>query len=255
MLSWLNPFRARVRRIDDALWREAVAATRLLEGRSTAELVLLRAHVERFLARIAITPVQGLELDDRQRVLIALQACVPLIHLSFEHLGHWHELVVYPGQFRVRRHHHDDDTSVVTEWDDELAGESWSHGPIIVSWADVQQDLAEPFEGFNVLIHEIAHKIDMADGESDGIPPLRGLERRRRWKTVMTRAYEAHLAAVEADMETAIDPYAAESPDEFFAVACEYYFSAPAMLAEHWPEVHAELASYFGPSPIKTPSN
>jgi Mlc titration factor MtfA (ptsG expression regulator) len=247
MLSWLNPFRTRAQRLDDTLWREAVSATRLVADRSTTELRLLRDHVERFLARIAITPVHGLELDARQRVQLAIQACVPLIYLSPGCLGHWHELVVYPGQFRVRRHHHDDDTSVVTERDDELAGESWSHGPVIVSWADVQQDLAEPFEGFNVLIHEIAHKIDMADGEGDGIPPLSGLQRRRRWKDVMGRAYATHLAEVEAGVETVIDPYAAESPDEFFAVACEYYFSAPAVLAEQWPAVHAELAEYFGP--------
>ena len=55
--------------------------------------------------------------------------------------------------------------------------------------------------------------------------------------------------AVEAGRETVLDPYAAEAADEFHAVVSEYYFTAPDVLAEHHPEVHAAFARYYGAVP------
>ena len=251
MFSWLERLLSGAPpEIADAAWAVARAELRLLDGRSEAQLARIRAQAARFLASRAITGVRGLEIDERKRVLVAAQAAIPLAELPFEWLGHWHEVVLYPGQFRVRRSHHDSDTDVVTEWDDELAGEAWSHGPLILSWADIEQDLKEPCVGFNVVIHEIAHKIDMADGETDGIPPLPNVARRREWKRVMSAAYEALCLEVDAERETPLDAYAAEAEDEFFAVCTEYYFSAPDVLAEHYPDVHAEFAKFYGVVPM-----
>jgi Mlc titration factor MtfA (ptsG expression regulator) len=233
----------------DADWDLIRGELRLLDAWDPTDLGRLRTQTARFLSARDFSTTHGLELTSRMRLLVAAQACLPLARLPFDLLGHWHEVILYPGQFRVQRSHHDSDTDVVTEWDDELAGESWQQGPVILSWADVEADLREPFEGFNVVIHEIAHKIDMADGESDGIPPFADIAMRRRWRTVMQAGFDALTDALERGEETALDPYAAESPDEFFAVACEYYFSAPDVLAEHHPDVHAEFARYFGPVP------
>ncbi|MFN7552391.1 MAG: zinc-dependent peptidase [Pseudomonadota bacterium] len=251
MLDWL---RRRVARaptpVADAAWSDALSSLRLLDGRTEDDLARLRVQVARFLDQRSFSTTHGLELTDRMRLLVAAQACLPLVHLPFEALGHWHEVILYPGQFRVRRSHHDSDTEVVSEWDDELAGEAWSQGPVILSWADIEADLAAPFEGFNVVVHEIAHKIDMADGDSDGIPPFADVAARRRWRSTMQRCFDTLSEAVDRGEETVLDPYAAESPDEFFAVCAEYYFSAPDVLAEHHPEVHAEFARYFGPVPM-----
>lgn len=250
MRSWfaklLQPKRAS---IADADWFAACARVRLLDGYGDAERAVLRDRVGEFLARRAITGVQGMALDERQRLVIAIQCCLPLVHLPFAALGRWHEVVVYPGQFRVRRRDHDEDTDVVTEWDDELAGEAWSQGPIVLSWADIEQDLREPFEGYNVIIHEIAHKIDMVDGAADGMPPLRDRDARARWRETMQRRFDEHAAGVERGDESVIDAYAAEGPDEFFAVVSEYYFTASDVLAEHWPDVHAAFAALYGPVP------
>ncbi|MNF15347.1 Protein MtfA [compost metagenome] len=48
---------------------------------------------------------------------------------------------------------------------------------------------------------------------------------------------------------TPIDPYAAEAPEEFFAVLTEYHFSAPELLAQEMPDVAAHLHRFYGPSP------
>ena len=241
MLGFLRRLRRVPATIPDPLWDAARRRVRLIDPWDEALLARLRERTAAFLAHKAITPAGGLDHGDEPRVVLALLACLPAINLGPAALDGWREVIVYPGQFRVRRHAHDADSAVVTEWDDDLAGESWSHGPIILSWADVEQDLAEPFEGLNVVAHEVAHKLDMADGESDGIPPLAG-EARRAHRLLERAAYEALVAAVDAGEETVIDPYAAEDHDEFFAVATEYYVSAPDVLAEHYPSVHAALA-------------
>ncbi len=36
----------------------------------------------------------------------------------------------------------------------------------------MQADLADPHASFNVIVHEMAHKLDALDGAPDGTPPL-----------------------------------------------------------------------------------
>ena len=158
-------------------------------------------------------------------------------------------MVIYPGAFRVHRRHHDEDTGVVAEWEDELAGEAWDQGPLVLSWDDIEADLAEPEAGFQLVVHEMAHKLDALDGAMDGTPPLPAAWQ-REWARDFQAAYEAFCARVDAGEETEIDPYAAEAPEEFFAVASEYHFSAPALLAEQMPAVAAHLRRFYGDSPI-----
>jgi len=248
-MKWLFGARAD-RKMDDEAWAQVLSEVRLVGTRPESDLQRLRALTDTFLARKRFSPTHGLELDARMQRVIAVQACLPVLNLGFDWLDGWREVIVYPGQFRVRRREHDENTQVATEWDDELAGESWSHGPIVLSWADVELDLDEPFEGFNVVLHEIAHKIDGRDGVLDGAPTLPDHARRKRWAQVMQRAYDAHVAEVEAGVETVLDPYGAEAEDEFFAVLTEYYFSAPDVLAEHYDEVYRELLAFYGPVPM-----
>ena len=65
----------------------------------------------------------------------------------------------------------------------------------------------------------------------------------------MSDAYEDFCARVDRDEDTAIDPYAADSPGEFFAVLSEVFFAAPAMLADAYPEVHRQFAAFYGQDP------
>ncbi len=210
----------------------------------------LRALAGGFLQRKAITPVQDLELTEHDRALIASLCCLPVLHLGGHWLGGWHEVVVYPGAFRVRRSELDEPTGVLHEWDEELAGEAWSEGPLILSWEDLLLDLDEPAEGCHVVAHEIAHKLDLRDGVLDGTPPLPAA-RQRAWARDFQAAFDALCADVEAERETRIDPYAATAPEEFFAVVSEYHFSAPEVLRDALPAVAEHLADFYGPSPAE----
>lgn len=209
----------------------------------------LHGLVARFLADKTITPLQGLELDDEQRLQLAGLACLPLLEFGAEGLHGWRQVLVYPGAFRVQRRHHDEDTGVVDEWVDELSGEAWDQGPLVLSWDDIQAELAEPGEGYQLVVHEMAHKIDILDGAMDGTPPLPA-DWQREWARDFQAAYEDFCRRVDEGEETPIDPYAAEAPEEFFAVASEYHFSAPELLAREMPAVARHLLRFYGASPI-----
>lgn len=180
--------------------------------------------------------------------MLAALCCLPLLEFGEQGLHGWSQLIVYPDAFRVERSHIDA-AGVLHEWQDELIGEAWGAGPVILSWADVMADCADPRAGFCVAVHEIAHKLDVLDGTLDGTPPLP-----RAWQLEWARdfqmAYDTLVENVEAGRDTAVDPYAAEAPEEFFAVVTEYHFSDPDRLREAMPEVAGHLTRLYGPSPF-----
>jgi Mlc titration factor MtfA (ptsG expression regulator) len=230
--------------LDPAAWQRVRGITPWLlqlQDDRDAKLQVLAAG---FLHQKTITPLAGLALDDDQRLQLAALCCLPLIGFGEQGWAGWSQLLVYPDAFRVQRSH-TDAAGVLHEYEDELAGESWDAGPLILSWADVQADLAEPDAGFCVAIHEMAHKLDALDGEMDGTPPLPRAWQ-RQWATDFQRRYDAFCEEVDAGHDTAIDPYASESPEEFFAVTSEYHFSAPALLQAEMPEVAAHLQRFYG---------
>jgi Mlc titration factor MtfA (ptsG expression regulator) len=230
--------------IGDEAWSRLLARSPLFECLDAAGRCRLRAHCAHFLARKTFSPAGGHVLDDAQCLAIAALACLPVLDLGIDWLDGWSEVIVYPGGFRVRREHHDEHSGVVTEGDEELIGEAWERGPVILSWSDVMADLDDPFTGLNVVIHEIAHKLDMLDGAMNGVPRLPDGLPRAEWISTMQAAYDAFVALIDRGADTAIDPYAAESAEEFFAVVSEAHFSSPACLHDELPAV-ADLLQRF----------
>ncbi|MFD0738913.1 zinc-dependent peptidase [Lysobacter koreensis] len=248
MFDWLQRLRPTPRTIDPDLWRATRAAVPWLSALDDARATRLESLAARFLHEKAITPVGELRLDPQQRCTLAALCCLPLLEFGARGLRGWSQLIVYPDAFRVNRSHVDA-AGVLHEWEDELIGEAWDAGPVILSWADVAADCDDPRAGFCVAVHEIAHKLDVLDGVLDGTPPLPSAWQ-RGWARDFQQAFDALAADVDAGRETAIDGYAAEAPEEFFAVASEYHFSDPATLRAAMPKVAAHLERFYGASPF-----
>jgi len=246
-MGWLTDWRRRRvlarHRIDERLWRNTLAALPFLRALPDETRRRLRELALLFLAEKQFTGARGLAPSDTMRVSIAAQACLPVLELGLDAYAGWTGIVVYPGDFRVRVTHTDDD-GVVHEFDDERAGESWPGGPVILSW-----DAARHAPDMNVVIHEFAHKLDMANGEADGLPPLHPGMDRRAWTEAFRAAYEGFCDAVDRGRETWLDPYAAESPGEFFAVMSEMFFTAPAETRRRYPDVYDQLKRYYRQDP------
>ena len=135
------------------------------------------------------------------------------------------------------------------EWEDELAGETFRGGPLVLSWAAVGEAGSVARGGVNVVIHEFAHKLDMRSGEADGMPPLHAGMDRAQWMKVLEEAYEGFCDAVDRGRNTWLDPYAAEHPAEFFAIASEAFFEAPRELRRRYPELYAQFVLFYRQDP------
>jgi hypothetical protein len=266
LLTSLHP--ARRVQIDETLWREVVEALPFLARLTADERGHLRELARRFLADKEMATAGELQLTAAMQVNIAAQACLPVLKLGLEWYRGWRSIVVYPDEFLVPREI-TDEAGVVHEYVEPIAGEAWDGGPLLLSWADAQAT-----EGnYNVVIHEFTHKLDMANGEADGVPPF---DRRRHaglsaghWQQVLDDAFErlnAELDLIEAeipadvDPESAeadayyarlpLDPYAATNPGEFFAVSSEAFFVAPQRLRDAFPDWYALLAAFFLQDPL-----
>ena len=263
MLEWL---RGGARRapvdIDAALWRQATAPWLFMRGLSREEDERLRALCGEFLAAKHFTGVHGLEVSREMQVEIAAQACILVLELGARWYEGWSEVIVYPSQFAPQREIVDE-AGVVHLTNDPMAGEAWLGGPVVLSYEDVAltADEGARVAGYNVVIHEFAHKLDMRNGDPNGFPPLHAGMSARAWKAAFTEAFEDFCARVDAADalpehrvqdaldELPIDPYAAESAGEFFAVASEAFFETPELLAPAYPAVYEQLRLFYRQDP------
>jgi len=234
--------------IPDALWREAVALLPFLAIYSDDELGRLREKVVLFLDAKGILGARGHEVTPLQRVIIAIQACVLVLELDMAYYGGFENVIVYPGEF-VPGWEWEDEAGVVHRNEGPLAGEAMPGGPVALSWPDVAAGADWESTGMNLVIHEFAHKIDMRSGDANGCPPLPAGMRAEAWKETLGAAYADFCARVDRDEPTEIDPYAAESPAEFFAVLSEVFFADPILLVEEYPDVYAQLAAFYRQDP------
>lgn len=248
--------------IADDLWQATFDALPFLAHLDAPDLARLREMASLFIAQKEFSTAHGLELTDAMIVGIAAQACLPVLNLSLDLYRGWVGVVVYPGEFVIRKTVEDED-GVVHEVEQDASGEAWEGGPVILSWEDAQ--MTDARDAYNVVVHEFAHKIDMLTGETNGHPPLF-----RRWHApldaaawadVFDHAYDNFCAKVDAvpqrrwarfERESLIDPYAADHPSEFFAVCSEALFVQPEAFEAEYPELYRLLARYYRQDPAHT---
>jgi hypothetical protein len=245
--------------LDDALWDWAIKEHKIFRWLGEPDRARLRELSTIFLAEKSFDPVGGVELNEELEISIAAQACLPLLGLDIDWYSDWSTIIVMPREYDVQKRDIDE-AGVVHEYEDEFSGEAFDLGPVALSRVDVEA--SGWGDGYNVVIHEMAHKLDGRDGVYDGCPPLhRGMDY-EAWRDAFRGAYEGLRASLErpsprrkrmprAKRGPRIDSYAAESPDEFFAVVCEYFYEKPALLRSEYPEVFRQLVLFFRRDPTE----
>lgn len=229
-----------VRRPFPAAWRDIVRRyVPLVHELPAAQQLRLKKHIQVLLQEVPFIGCAGLEVTERMRVTIAAQAAFLLLGRggSFSNLR---EVLVYPGHFVVPRTEAGAG-GVVHEGRDVLAGQSWQRGQVIVAWAAVQEGAADPHDGANVVMHEFAHQLDQATGAANGAPFVGRGALQRDWARVMNQEFNALVARLASEEPSLIDPYAAASPAEFFAVTTELFFERPGALAAERPALYEQL--------------
>ena len=261
MFGWLRKLRA-TPRIPDAAWRATLARYRFLAERPAADVERLRQLAAEFLRDKRFHGAHGFVISDEVALAVAAQAVLPVLHLrgGLDWYDDFVGVVVHPSEVVAPRTAVDA-TGVVHEYEEVVAGEAMDRGPVMLSWQDVLASSATRDAGYNVVIHEFAHKIDMRSGTVDGCPPLppgfRGTtsqrEARAAWLAVLQPAYDAFrektiVAERFGGEEPWLDPYAAQSTGEFFAVACEAYFVNRRRMEEDFPQLVGLFDDFFDAS-------
>jgi len=254
-IDWLRRWRearehrvVKQRAIPDALWQTTLHGLPFLARRSQADLQALRRLATLFLDSKEFSGAGGLAVTDEMAVCIAAQACLPVLRFGLGPYQRFVGIVVHADEVVARREV-SDEHGVVHEYDEVLTGEAMEGGPVMLSWRDVRESGATADLGYNVVIHEFAHVIDMGDGLADGIPPLPDAAARKHWRGVLDLEYERFCRSVEDGEQTVLDPYGAQHPSEFFAVAVEAFFVKPQPMRAAHPWLYPLLAQYFGQDP------
>lgn len=268
MRAWLHRLRRLGRRsptkIGEALWQQTLDALPFLAQRPAAELNRLRSLCEDFLACKEFYGAQGLRIHDPMALVVAAQACLPLLNLEpTQQVLDWYDdfvtIVIHPDEVLARREQIDE-LGVVHQYEEVLAGEAMAGGPVMLNWRDVASSAHTAAQGYNLVIHEFLHKLDLRDGVPDGCPPLPSgflgsgsiNEARQQWLGLMQSEFETfreHVIRAERFGQPApwLDAYGASSMDEFFAVTGEAYFVNCARFASEFPKLLDLYDAFFSP--------
>ena len=250
-MSWFSRWRREriLRRhlVPSDAFNAAAIRLPILLGLTSDELARLREMASLLIHDKTFSAAGGAEVDDAMQLAIALQASLLVLNLGEDSYRGWNEIILYPDEF-LRLREDIDDAGVVHHTRDILAGESWHGGPLVLSLADVEA--SGQADGFNVVLHEFAHKLDMLNGDANGYPPLhRGMDA-ASWASDFSMAYEDFCARVDAGEDTAIDPYATTDPAEFFAVLTEVFFETPHLLHTEYPAIYRQLQQFYRQHPL-----
>ena len=197
------------------------------------ERARFEADLRLFLAEKRITGV-GVAVTDELRLLVAASAVTLSLGWPDFEWDHLSEVLLYPQDFD--RDYGFDDA--------ELAGETHPWGTVILSVPALHESFADPDDAYHVGLHEFAHLLDVDQTHFDGIPSGLDPKRHGEW-----------LEVVEKEMDrlkrrkSVLDPYGADDPVEFLAVAVEAFFEAPLALRQRHRELYAILADYFAQDP------
>ncbi len=233
--------------IAPAEWEQAFAALPLLDGLDDDECLRLMELTVLFLHRKTFEGARGLEVTRRMQLVIALQACLPILELGLDCYDGWTAVIVYPSGF-ARAQTFVDEFGIEHEVHEELSGEAWERGPVVLAWDDAARGGYD--DGYNPVIHEFAHKLDLLNGDDNGFPPLHADMDVADWSRVFSAGYDDFCRRSELGEDLGIDDYAATAPGEFFAVLSEVFFETPDLLQASYPDIYQQLRRFYRQDPL-----
>ena len=229
-------------RISPGKWKNAFDHLPLLDHLSAQEKKNLQDLAILFIDEKTFFGAHDLVINEEMMMLIALQACLPILHLGIDWYSGWTSIIVYTAGFAPERTVMDE-YGVAHNIRSELSGEAWQRGPVILSWKHAEH--AGGRDGQNVVVHEFVHKLDMLNGAADGFPPMHAGTSAKTWSEIFTAAF----ADFQQNPKPGLDRYGATAPAEFLAVMSEVFFEKPDLLNGTYPKVYETLSLFFKQDP------
>ena len=250
--NWRNRRIIRRSTVSEAQWQQAIVSLPLLKGFTDSEIERLKELAILFLYHKEFEGAHDLEVTQEMKLIIALQACLPILKLGWGGYDGWITVIVYPAGFmptRVIR----DEYGVEHHVQSSLSGEAWQRGPVVLAWS--QTEHAGVIDGHNLVIHEFAHKLDMQNGAANGFPPLHRNMSIPAWTRALSEGFEVSKQKCDRGKHIGMDCYAASSPAEFFAVLSEVFFERPAVVKQRYPDIYDQFCQYYRQDPLQRLQN
>ncbi|RTE66233.1 zinc-dependent peptidase [Amphritea opalescens] len=247
---WLENKRIKKMGLTEEQWESAIADWPVMQRFQGAERDALRDMTFRLMVRKSFASGDHFQFTQVMCLKIATMACVPILHLGLDWYDHWYSIILYEGDFIANRPYRTDD-GVVHAQGPGLSGEAWLRGPVILSWASVCQTGAHArhTKASNVVIHELAHKLDMLRDGANGAPPMHPDMRPGEWHDIFTAAWDRLQRDQHRHHPLPLDDYALTNPAEFFAVCSETFFEDAHKMKQQMPEVYRLLCQFYRQQP------
>lgn len=249
--DWWESRRVKKMGLTAEQWESAIADWPVMHRYKAAEREALRELTFRFLARKKFVSGNEFQFTDVMCLKLATMACVPILHLGLHWYDYWQTIILYEGDFVPNRPYRTDD-GVVHSKSPSLSGEAWEQGPIILSWQAICESGGNSRHGkaSNVVIHELAHKLDMLRDGANGAPPMHPDMQKGEWHDIFTAAWDRLQKDWQLHRPLPLDEYALTSPAEFFAVCSEAFFEAPDIMKQEMPNVYWLLCQFYRQQPV-----
>lgn len=219
-----------------AAWREVLSERVAFYRRLAPEpRRRFEGDVAVFLAEHPIYGPRGAEVPDEVKVVIAAGAAMLTHGRPDWEWPHVRDIVVHPTQWNeegVPGDHH------------AIAGQVHAQGPVLLSRKQIRFGFRKA-DGENVVLHELAHVLDLADGEADGSPDRFAWAAVPGWDALI----RSRLKAVRRGAKGPLRAYGGTAPAELFAVAVEVFYEQPERLRAQDPQLYEALATLFNLDP------
>lgn len=209
----------------------------------------LHGHMQVFLQEKTFIGCDGQEITEDVRFTVAGLACLLLLNRDATYFPGFRSILMYPASYRATDVIHSGHQE--TRRESVRAGESWHRGPIVLSWNDVLRGAANAGDGYNVVLHEFAHKLDEENDGTNGLPILGEHGHYGEWARVLSNEYQQLAERVARNRNVVIDEYGLTSPPEFFAVATESFFEKPVAMRAKLPDLYTQLQAFYQVDPAE----
>lgn len=182
--------------------------------------LVFEQKIASFLVGVTIEGV-GTIVEDTDRVMIASSAVIPVFKFKDWRYTNLTNVILYPDTFDGEFQFEGENRNILG-----MVGNGYMNGQMILSRAALIKGFSNSGGKENTAIHEFVHLLDKSDGATDGIPEnLLAHEYVIPWLKMIHQ----EISKIE-EGHSDINPYAATSEAEFFAVAAEYFFQKPMSL-------------------------
>jgi len=186
----------------------------------------------------------SLDLTDQMQIVTAGGAALLIRGFDITSFPGLTSVIFHPDNMtkKIKR---DLGAGIISEEVSTLSGEAMHRGPVMISWPEAVREAANPEWGRQVILHELAHKLDMIGGAADGLPPISSSEERIRF----TATLHAHLDSVREGRASVLRSYAGTSATVLFAVATELLFTNPEVMRDETSDLYEVLSSFYRQDP------